>query len=141
MLSTYTMDAKNRLTKDVTTVENAHTYDYTYNGSDDLLSSTESGSLVQFLVDASNRLVTSVSGGLTTTYTFDLNGNLTSAQDNTGITTMSYEKENRLSVHQSASASVATYQYGLDGLKAIENVDGAITTLVWDGSDYLQGRS
>jgi hypothetical protein len=47
--------------------------------------------------------------------------------------TMSYDKENRLSVHQSG-ASVATYAYSGDGLKRLELVDGVATTLVWDGS-------
>jgi len=34
-------------------------------------------------------------------------------------------------------ASVATYAYSGDGLKRLEFVDGAATTLIWDGSDYL----
>ena len=58
-----------------------------------------------------------------------------------GIITMLYEKENRLIVHQSPSSSIATYAYGLDGLKAVEEVDGTFTTIVWDGSDYLEGRN
>ena len=66
---------------------------------------------------------------------------MTAVQDNTGITTMSYDKENRLVKHQSTANSVATYLYGLDGLRAVEDVDGGFTTLVWEGSDYLQGRS
>ena len=46
----------------------------------------------------------------------------------------------RLPQHESGS-SFATYTYSGDGLKRLERVDGAATTLVWDGSDYLQGRS
>jgi YD repeat-containing protein len=137
MLSTYTMDAKNRLTKEETSIESAHTYDYSYNAVDDLLNSTESGSLVQFTVDAASRLITSVSGSVTTTYSFDLNGNMIGVQDSLGQTTMVYDKENRLTLHQSPTGSVATYAYGLDGLKTTENVDGVLTTIVWDGSDYL----
>ena len=53
---------------------------------------------------------------------------------------MSYDKENRLSVHKDG-ASVATYAYDGAGPKRLELVDGAATTLIWDGSDYLQGRS
>lgn len=50
--------------------------------------------------------------------------------------TMIYDKENRLSIHEEGS-SVATYTYGGDGLKRLELVDGSLTTLVWDGDDYL----
>lgn len=46
------------------------------------------------------------------------------------------DNENRLNVHQDGS-SVATYTYGGDGLKRLELVDGALTTLVWDGDDYV----
>jgi YD repeat-containing protein len=78
----------------------------------------------------------------TTTYSYDLNGNTTSVVLPPGKppVTMSYDKENRLTVHQSGS-SVATYAYDGFGLKRVEYVDGALTTLIWDGTDYLQGRS
>ena len=92
------------------------------------------------MVDAAGRLVTSVSGGVTTTYSFGANGNLETISDGTGVTTMQYDKESRLIVHQSSAGSVASYAYGLDGLKGTEQVDGVMTTLVWDGKDYLQGR-
>ncbi len=56
--------------------------------------------------------------------------------------------ENRLAVHKQMDQSedppelsVASYSYDGDGLKRRELVNGAATTLIWDGSDYLQGRS
>jgi hypothetical protein len=66
--------------------------------------------------------------------------NITKVREPVDITTMSYYFENRLKRHESG-ASVATYLYSGDGLKRVEDVDGAYTTLVWDGQDYLQGRS
>ena len=60
--------------------------------------------------------------------------------DPTGATTLTYDKENRLSRHENGG-TVSTYSYDGDGLKRAEIVAGAVTTLVWDGSDYLQGRS
>jgi hypothetical protein len=36
---------------------------------------------------------------------------------------------------------VVTYTYSCDGLKRSEVSSGGTTTLVWDGSEYLQGRS
>ena len=72
---------------------------------------------------------------------YDPNGNLVQVVNPDGtVITMSYDKENRESVHQDGS-SVATYLYDGDGLKRVEYVDGARTTLIWDGPDYLQGRS
>jgi YD repeat-containing protein len=53
-------------------------------------------------------------------------------------TTMSYDKENRLSVFQEDAVTV-TYGYDSDGQKRTEN-SGALTTIVWDGTDYLQTR-
>ena len=53
---------------------------------------------------------------------------------------MQYDKENRLVLSQEA-AQTSTYQYSGDGLKRVEIVSGAVTTLVWDGTDYLQGVS
>ena len=38
-------------------------------------------------------------------------------------------------------SNVVTYTYVADGLKRTEVTGNGTTTLVWDGSDYLQGRS
>ncbi len=35
----------------------------------------------------------------------------------------------------------AIVAYYTETMKAVENVSGALTTLIWDGTDYLQGRS
>ena len=56
---------------------------------------------------------------------------------------MSYDMENRLAVHKQMVDSddpvlrVASYTYDGDGLKRRELVNGAATTLIWDGTDYL----
>ena len=58
-----------------------------------------------------------------------------------GVTSMAYDIENRLVRHE-ASGTISTYTYqGSDGLKRSELVSGARTTIVWDGDEYLQGRS
>jgi hypothetical protein len=36
-----------------------------------------------------------------------------------------------------SATAIATYLYMADGLKRLELVDGAPTTLIWDGQDYL----
>ena len=61
--------------------------------------------------------------------------------------TMGYDMENRLAMHKQMVGSddpvlsVASYTYDGDGLKRRELVDGAATTLIWDGSDYLGEKS
>ncbi len=62
---------------------------------------------------------------------------MTLVQDPAAITTMTYDFENRLTNRQNL-ASVATYAYSGDNLKRTELVEGVMTTLVWDGSDYLK---
>ncbi len=52
---------------------------------------------------------------------------------------MAYDKENRMSLHQQ-SGSTATYMYAADNMKRVENVDGSVTTLIWDGFNYLGGK-
>ena len=93
------------------------------------------------LPDAFGQLTTSTDGTNPTTYTYDDNGNLTVvATKGSNSVTMSYDNENRLAVHKDG-ATVVSYTYGADGLKRTEVTGGGTTTLVWDGSDYLQGRS
>ena len=51
-----------------------------------------------------------------------------------------YDRENRLTSHQSASVVLASYTYSGDGLKRQEILGAVTTILVWDGQNYLQGR-
>lgn len=77
----------------------------------------------------------SLSGG------FRSNGNLTEIRPPTGNrTTMLYDKENRLIWHKTG-AVVNTMTYDGDGLKRNEIAGSGRTTLVWDGTDYLQART
>jgi YD repeat-containing protein len=85
-------------------------------------------------------MVTSVAAAGLTTYAYESNGNRTTVQDSTGFNTMVYDKENRLQRHEQGGTTT-TYTYSGDGLKRSENVAGTVTTLIWDGSDYLQGRA
>ncbi|MBL8068451.1 MAG: hypothetical protein JNM28_08375 [Armatimonadetes bacterium] len=52
---------------------------------------------------------------------------------------MSYDKENRLVLDLDSGART-TYTYSGDGLKRSEATGSGVTTMVWDGSEYLQGR-
>lgn len=51
---------------------------------------------------------------------------------------MAYDPENHLRSSQSPGMLPITYVYDGDGKKRIKNEYGGLTTLVWDGEDYLQ---
>ncbi len=139
--TTYTYDAKNRLTQDATAGTNAHTYNYSYDATNNRLTSNETGVVSTFNYDAASRLTTSTNGTLVTTYTFDANGNQTIvAVQGSSPVTMAYDKENRMTEYNDAGTRT-TYTYSGDGLKRSEKDGSGTTTLVWDGSDYLQGRN
>jgi len=141
-LTTYTYDAKDRLTADLTSGPNAHAYTYSYDSTDNRLTSSETGTMASFSYDLASRLTTSIEGTALSTYTYEPNGNLSGVQSPSGRVTMSYDKENRLVRHEQPTAfHVATYTYDGDGLKRREIVGDETTILVWDGTDYLQGRS
>ncbi|MBL8068453.1 MAG: hypothetical protein JNM28_08385 [Armatimonadetes bacterium] len=78
-----------------------------------------------------------------TTDTCDDNGNLVEIEGRIdggadfGIVTISYDKENRMASIVDYNNQIATYTYSGDGLKRSEITGSGITTLVWDGSEYL----
>jgi len=52
---------------------------------------------------------------------------------------MGYDNMLRLN-YQIASTGRYTYTYDADGKKRYENIPTGLTTIIWDGPDYLQGR-
>jgi hypothetical protein len=79
-----------------------------------------------------------------TSFTYDLNGNNTkiigAPLGSAVAITMGYDKENRLRNNLENGTST-TYTYSGNGLKRSEVTSGGTMTLVWDGGEYLQGRS
>ena len=51
-----------------------------------------------------------------------------------------YDNMNRLN-YQVAGSARYTYTYDADGLKRYEDAASGRTTVIWDGTNYLQGRS
>lgn len=130
----------NRLTTTTITGINTSTFGYSYDGNDNILVNNESGSPLSLVYDPANRKTTGISASGSFTFTFCPNGNLTGVSDSTGLTTLAYDKENRLSTQAQPDGTSATYGYQPDNMKRIELVSGTLTTLVWDGSNYLEGR-
>ena len=106
--STYTYDNKDRLTLDVTSVTNAHTYTYTYDARDNITLNTETGTRVTMVYDAASRLTTSTSGRTVTTLIYDDNGNLTSYSG--GNDSFGYDSENRLIVQQTSGSDDVLFE-------------------------------
>ncbi|MFO0044897.1 MAG: hypothetical protein ACK53G_05610 [Armatimonadota bacterium] len=69
-------------------------------------------------------------------YTYDANGNQTNQQLPTQKTTMSYDNVNRMATF-AEDATLNAYTYDSDGFKKVENVGGSLSTIIWDGTDYL----
>ena len=142
-------DEKSRLTQDATTglSTHTHTYGYSYDLTDNRLTSNETGSAITWSYDAASRITTAASGAGPWTFSYSDNGNLSVVlEPAVEPVTMSYDMENRLAVHKQPSSeflgtTVASYTYDGDGLKRRELVNGAATTLIWDGSDYLGEKS
>ena len=60
------------------------------------------------------------------------------------LMTMAYGRKDRLWIRQQpaplgAGTSTATYLYAADNMKRVENVDGAMTTLVWTDQATFKG--
>jgi YD repeat-containing protein len=92
--------------------------------------------------DPANRLEISTTGNLITTFAYG-NVMISTEQTGTSTTSYSYDGETRLVGVDYSSGAPSTYTYqGYDGLRrsAIEP-GGSLTTMVWDGSDYLQTRT
>jgi YD repeat-containing protein len=138
-LTTYAYDPRDRLVQEARSGANAHTYQYAYDATDNVLYSGETGTT--FTCDAAGRIVTGVDATGTSAYIYDPNGSLTDvvAPPGAAPVTMVYDKENRLTLHEQGS-TLTTFTYSGDGLKRSETDATGTTTLVWDGDDYLQGR-
>lgn len=77
-----------------------------------------------------------------TQFAFD-NGDNTWKENTAGqLTTNSYHGQNRLTKVLNPDGTISTYTYGGDGPRRSAQEPGKpVTTMVWDGSDYLQERN
>lgn len=90
--------------------------------------------------DGDNRQVTIQDGPTRVTFTFDNNGNTTSENRGGVITNYEYNRRNRLKSIGPALGTPADFEhmkYNGDGLRRTKEKDLAVTTYVWDGSEYL----
>ena len=83
-------------------------------------------------------------GAALTTYAYDATGNQTEENLNGSRTTYVYDNENRLTGMRYPDATRSTYTYAGgfpvqgEGLRrSAQEPGGALTTYIWDGSDYL----
>ena len=70
--------------------------------------------------------------------TYDANGNLTEENAAGSRTTNVYDNENRLTNIKFPDGTRSTYSYNGDNLRRSKfEAGGTLTTMIWDGSDYL----
>lgn len=92
--------------------------------------------------DGADRLLTILQGANLTTVTFDANGNQTGENLNGALTTNTYEQENRLVGVALSDSTCSTYAFAGDGLRrSLQEPGKSLTTIVWDGTDYLMEKS
>lgn len=146
-LTTWTYDDKYRL---LTQQRSGFYATMTYDSTDNILTKHNQGSdPMTFTVDASNRIVTMVQGDANYAFTYDNNGNLTAEAGTVGGDPSSskvyvYDQENRMILDRDVIGvgfAKYTMTYDGDGLRRSLHIGSTKTTFIWDGTDYLQGRS
>ncbi|BBO22426.1 MAG: hypothetical protein AMXMBFR19_22140 [Chthonomonadaceae bacterium] len=119
---------------------------YTLDGVGNLKTMWEGGSFPRtFTFNAADRLVTMVEGADLTTYTWTGYGALESEVTGNQTTGYAYNGQDQLAVVTEPSGDKTTYSFDGDGLRRSaattnQNEDPPtldVTTMVWDGSDYL----
>jgi hypothetical protein len=129
------------LTQDATTGPNAHVYTYAYDSRDNRTFSNDTGNPTTWTYTATGQLVTGNENGAVTSFSYDTNGNLTLVVPPSGSSvTMAYDVENRMNTHVEGGVRT-TYTYDGDGLKRSERAGAGVTTLLWDGRNYLGAAS
>jgi len=111
---------------------------------DNQLTKQHQGQFVQTMTyNAANLQTNSVLGNVKTTFSFDKAGNQTVIHRGSGLTTFAYDIENRLLGITNPDGTLSTYTYqGSDGLmRTLQEPGQALTTMVRDGRDVLQGRN
>jgi len=89
--------------------------------------------------DAANRIINLVQGAATTNYTYTAVGNLTLEAQGAAQTGYVYDGQNRLTQLTNPDGTVITNSYpGGSNLRRTTQQPGkAVSTMVWDGSNYL----
>jgi YD repeat-containing protein len=138
--SDWTYDAEYRLISQVKSGERA-TFVYDAVGNIEL-KWHQGEDPMTMMFDAANRITTIQQGAIRTTVTYDENGNMTEEDANGSRTTNVFDQENRLTVVRYPDATRSTYTYEADGLRrSTHEPGGSLTTMVWDGDDYLHEKS
>src|SRR5262245_28157251 len=102
----------------------------------------EGSAPLSMVFDAANRIITLMQGTDLTTMLYDANGNPVEENLAGNRTTYQYDNENRLVGIRFPASAPSTYSYDGDGLRrTLQEAGGALTTVIWDGTDYLQERS
>jgi len=91
-----------------------------------------------FTYDAASRIMSMIQGSATTNYTYNGVGNLTLEAQGAAQTGYVYDCENRLLKLTNPDGTVITNTYSGDGLRrTTQQPSTAVSTIIWDGSDYL----
>jgi YD repeat-containing protein len=136
LLTTYVNDAANRLTGQQATGRWAT---FVYDPTGNVLVKAQQGLLAMTSTyDAASRIITMTQGAAKTAYTYNGAGNLVLEVQGAAQTGYVYDGENRLLKLTNPDGTIITNTYSGDGLRRTTQQPGkAVSTIVWDGQDYL----
>ena len=139
VLTTWTYDNAYRLTGQQRAGEYAT---YTYDGvGNPTVKHHEDSSPMTFTYNSRNQPTTMLQGAVLTTFTHNSAACLSVENVGGVLTTYSYDTGNHLT-KVDASGAVSTYTYDGDGLRrSLQESGGSLTTMIWDGADYLMEKT
>ena len=134
--TTYVYDNASRLTGQQATGRWAT---FTFDPVDNVLLKAYQGQLAMtFMYDPASRITSLIQGSAVTNYTYNGVGNLTLEAQGAAQTGYVYDGDNRLLKLTNPDGTVITNTYSGDGLRRTTQQRGkAVSTIVWDGRDYL----
>ncbi|MDP3487722.1 MAG: hypothetical protein Q8S19_07300, partial [Bacillota bacterium] len=119
---TYIYDGLNRLLN-ATQLAHNYTASYQYDNVGNRVSQVENGLTTNYAYNAVNELTSSTG----TQYTYDVRGNLTAKVKGADAWSYTYDRANRLIEVKKNSATLGTYAYDANGIRAKKVEDGATT--------------
>ena len=133
----YGYDALNQLTSEIkkdplNTIQ--YSYNYGFDNVGNRLSMTKDGVTTNYSYNQSNQLLSSTDG---ITYSYDNNGNLISKTDSTGTANYSWDYENRLIGIEYPDATQDIYTYDGVGKRIRTNENGLIKNYLYDGLNVI----
>ncbi|ARU41496.1 hypothetical protein CCB80_10265 [Armatimonadetes bacterium Uphvl-Ar1] len=112
---------------------------YTYDSVGNMTMKQEGGLPVTMTYNLAGQIAAMQDGPKAVTLSFDDKGNMTTENRGGVVTQFVYDQDNKMTAIVHPDMTRTTYTYGADGLRRLTlTPSGAVTTVIYDGSDYLK---